>query len=162
MVSAHYSIRSLSKFKQKSKKNLLSENCSIMKLSNRQLVVEWRQEPDYSVTFFGFFHMYDLGVSFTFDFLKRNWESSVIFLRNGVLFFNCKENKQTSAICFEIRIPKKKNKELLQKIPSKVYGSNFIMGKKPLWRHFESSSERQFRLPLYFSIKMRYFSALHT
>ena len=129
MVSAHYSIRSLSKFQQISKKNLLSENCFIMKLSNRQLVVEWRQDPDYSVTFFGFFRMYDLGVSFTFDFLKRNWESSVIFLRNGVLFFNCKENKEAGTICFEIKIPKKKKKELLQKIPSKNYENNCIIEK---------------------------------
>ena len=74
--------------------------------------------------------MYDLGVSFTFDFLKRNWESSVIFLRNGVLFFNCKENKEAGTICFEIRIPKKKKKELLQKIPSKNYENNCIIKKK--------------------------------
>ena len=106
--------------------------------------------------------MYDLGVSYTIHFRKEITESSVIFLRNGILILNGKENNEAAAICFEIRIPKKKNKELLQKIPSKIYGSNFIMGKKPLWRHFESSSERQFRLPLYFSIKIRYFSALHT
>ena len=41
-----------------------------------------------AVTFFGFFHMYDLGVSFTFHFRKKNTESSVIFLRNGVLILN--------------------------------------------------------------------------
>ena len=32
---------------------------------------EEMHKPDYSVTFFGFFHMYDLGVSFTFNFHKE-------------------------------------------------------------------------------------------
>ena len=73
--------------------------------------------------------MYDLGVSYTFHFHKKITESSVIFLRNGVLILNGKENKEATAICFEIRIPKKKNKELLRKVPSKIYGSNFIMEK---------------------------------
>ena len=54
-------------------------------------------------------------------------ESSVIFLRNGVLILNGKENKEATAICFEIRIPKKNNKELLRKVPSNIYGSDFIM-----------------------------------
>ena len=40
-----------------------------------------------------------------------------------------KENKEASAVCFEIRIPKKKNEEILRKVPSKIYGSNFIMEK---------------------------------
>ena len=53
--------------------------------------------------------------------VKKNTESSVIFLRNDVLILNGKENKEASAICFEIRIPKKKNKELLRKVPSKIY-----------------------------------------
>ena len=56
-------------------------------------------------------------------------ESSVIFLRNGVLILNGKENKEAGAICFEIRIPRKKNKELLRKVQSKMYGSDFIMEK---------------------------------
>ena len=43
-------------------------------------------------------------------------ESSVIFLPNDVLIPNGKENKEASAICFEIRIPKKKNEELLRKV----------------------------------------------
>jgi hypothetical protein len=66
---------------------------------------------------------------------KKNTESSVIFLRNDVLILNGKENKEATAICFEIRIPKKKNKELLRKVPSKIYGSNFIMEKneKKIW-----------------------------
>ena len=62
-------------------------------------------------------------------FIKKNTESSVIFLRNDVLILNGKENKEASAICFEIRIPKKKNKELLRKVPSKICGSNFIREK---------------------------------
>ena len=61
--------------------------------------------------------MYDLGVSYTF----HNMESSVIFLQNDVFILNGKENKEASAICFEIRIPKKKNEELLRKVPSKIY-----------------------------------------
>ena len=48
-------------------------------------------------------------------------ESSIIVLQNDVLILNGKESKEASAICFEIRIPKKKNKELLRKIPSKIY-----------------------------------------
>ena len=48
-------------------------------------------------------------------------EPSVIFLRNDVFILNGKENKEASAICFEIRIPKKKNKELLRKVQSKIY-----------------------------------------
>ena len=59
--------------------------------------------------------------------VKTITESSVLFLRNGVLILNGKENKEVTAICFEIRIPKKKNKELIRKVPSKIYGSNFIM-----------------------------------
>ena len=46
---------------------------------------EEMHKPDYSVTFFGFFHMCDLGVSFTFHFRKKITESSVILLQSGVL-----------------------------------------------------------------------------
>jgi hypothetical protein len=35
-------------------------------------------------------------------------ESSAIFLRNGLLIFNGKENKEAGAISFEIMIPRKK------------------------------------------------------
>ena len=77
--------------------------------------------PDCSLSYSGFFHKYDLGVSYTFHFHKKNTESSVIFLWNEVLILNGKENKKASAICFEIRIPKKKSKELLRKVPSKIY-----------------------------------------
>ena len=65
--------------------------------------------------------MYDLGVSHTFHFRKKIMEASVIFLRNGVLILNGKENKEASAICFEIRILKKNNQELLRKVPSKIH-----------------------------------------
>ena len=34
------------------------------------------------------------------------------------MIFNGKENKEAGVICFEIRIPRKKNKELLRKVPS--------------------------------------------
>ena len=57
--------------------------------------------------------MYDLGESYTFHFHKKDTESSVIFLQNDVLIHNGKESKEASAICFEIRIPKKNNEELL-------------------------------------------------
>ena len=73
--------------------------------------------------------MYDLGVSYKFHFHKENTESSIIFLRNDVLILNGKENKEDCAICFEIRIARKKNKELLRKVPSKIYGSHLIMEK---------------------------------
>jgi hypothetical protein len=53
--------------------------------------------------------------------IKKNTESSVIFLPNDFLILNGKENKEAAANCFEIRIPKKKNEELLQKVSSKVY-----------------------------------------
>ena len=71
----------------------------------------------------------------TFHFRKKkNTESSVIILWNGVLILNWKENKETDAICFEIRIPKEKNKELLRKIPSNNYESYCIIEKKQ--KHF--------------------------
>ena len=44
-----------------------------------------RQDSDYSMTFFGFFHVCDLGVSFTSHFRKKIIISSIIFLRTGVL-----------------------------------------------------------------------------
>ena len=65
--------------------------------------------------------MYDLGVSYTFHFYKEIRESSVIFLQNDALILNGKENKEANAIYFEIRIPKKKNKKILRKVPSKNY-----------------------------------------
>ena len=60
---------------------------------------------------------------------KKVTEPSVIFLWNGVLILNGKENEEAGAIFFEIRIPRKKNKKLLQKVPSKIYGSNSILEK---------------------------------
>ena len=80
-----------------------------------------RHKPNCSLSYSGYFHMYDLGVSYTFHFHKKNPESSVIFLRNDVLILNGKENKEANAICFEIRIRKIKNEELLRKVPSKIY-----------------------------------------
>ena len=41
--------------------------------------------------------------------------------REWCLTLNGKDNKEATAICFEIRIPKKKNKELLRRVPSKIY-----------------------------------------
>ena len=51
------------------------------------------------------------------------------------MILNEKENKEATAICFEKRIPRKKNKKLLRRVPSKIYGSNFIMEKneKKIW-----------------------------
>ena len=90
-------------------------------------------KPDYSVTFFGFFHMCDLGISFTFHFRKKLQNNPWYFY--GMVFWssNWKENKEACAICFEIRIPSKKKKELLQKVPSKII-SYFILEKtKPFF-----------------------------
>ena len=56
-------------------------------------------------------------------------ELSVIFLWNGVLILNGKKNKEATAICFYLMIPKEKSKELLRKVPSKIYESKFIMEK---------------------------------
>ena len=67
--------------------------------------------------------------------IKKNTEPSVTFLRNDVLTLNGKENKEATAICFEIRIPKKKNKESLRKVPSKISEVIFFMEKneKNFW-----------------------------
>ena len=88
-----------------------------------QMVILWcltSLKPDCSLSHSGFFHMYDLGVSYTFHFHKKDMESSVILLRNDVLILIGKENKEASAICFEIRIPKKNSEELLWKVSSKI------------------------------------------
>ena len=53
--------------------------------------------------FFGLFHMYDFGVSYTINFRKKIMESSLIFLWNGVLILNRKEIKEAGSICFELR-----------------------------------------------------------
>ena len=54
---------------------------------------------------------------------------------SAVFRVNERENKKATAISLEIRILKKKNKELLRKVPSKMYESNFIMerNKKRIW-----------------------------
>jgi hypothetical protein len=48
------------------------------------------------------------------------------------LILNGKENMEAGAICFELRIPRKKNKEIFLKVPPKIYGSNFSMEKKKI------------------------------
>ena len=93
--------------------------------------------------------MCDLGVSFSFYFRKKK---SVRFLRNGVLILNWKVNKEAGAICFEIRIPRKKNKEILRKVPSKIYGRNFIMEKnKNIFWFFNNSEYHHREMGLYWS-----------
>ena len=72
-------------------------------------------------------------------------ESSEIILWNGVLILNWKENKEAGAICFEIMISRKKNKELLRKVPSKIYGSNFIMERNKNIFWFADNSEYHHR-----------------
>jgi hypothetical protein len=46
------------------------------------------------------------------------------------VILNGKDNKEASVICFEIRIPKKKNKELLRNVPSKIYELILLWKKK--------------------------------
>ena len=41
--------------------------------------------------------------------------SSVIFLRKDVLILNGKENKEAGAICFELRVPRKKTRKYFGK-----------------------------------------------
>ena len=72
--------------------------------------------------------------------VKKNTESSVIFLWNGVLILNGKENKEAIAICFEIRIPMIKNKELLWKDSSKIY-EIILIWKKTKKKWFFNLSE---------------------
>jgi hypothetical protein len=57
------------------------------------------------------------------------------------LILNGKENKEASAICFEIRIPKKKNEELLRKVPSKIY-EVISLWKKNLVLHWTTSPKK--------------------
>ena len=72
-------------------------------------------------------------------------ESPVIFLQNDTLILNGKENKEAGAICFELRVPRKKNKEIFQKVPSKIYGSNFIMEKHKIIFWFVNISKHHHR-----------------
>ena len=118
---------------------------------------------------FQFLPSCDLGVSFTFHFCKKNYgiihnvwcikfysihstgvllcllwnlmHQTIIFLWNGVLIRNWTENKEADAICFEIRFLRKKNKELKRKVPSKIYGSYFIMEKNKNIFWFVNNSE---------------------
>ena len=68
-------------------------------------------------------------------------EPSVIFLRNDVLILNGKEIKEASAICFEVRVPKKKNEELLRKVPSEIYEVIFLWKKRKKKNWFVNISE---------------------
>ena len=85
--------------------------------------------------------MNDLGVFYTFNVRKKITESSLIFLWNGVLILNGNENKEAGAICFELRITRKKNKEIFWEVPSKIYVSNFIMAKNEYIFWFVNISE---------------------
>ena len=89
--------------------------------------------------------MYDLGVSYTFHFHKKKYGYATIFLQKDVLILNGKENKEASAICFEIKIPKKKNKELLRKVPSKIYEVILLWKKTKVKFGFVNISEYQHR-----------------
>ena len=71
--------------------------------------------------------------------------SSVIFLRNDVLILIGKENKEASAICFEIRILKKNNEELLRKVPSKIYEVILLWKKMKKKKWFVNISEYHHR-----------------
>ena len=61
------------------------------------------------------------------------------------MILNWKENKEAGAISFEIRIPRKKNKQLLRKVQSKNYGSYFIMEKNNNIFWFVNNSEYHHR-----------------
>ena len=61
------------------------------------------------------------------------------------MILNGKENKEATAIYFEIRVPKKRSKELLRKVPSKIYGSNLIMEKNRKHFWFVDISEYHIR-----------------
>ena len=62
------------------------------------------------------------------------------------MILNGKENIEVGAICFEIRIPRKMNKKILRKVPSKIYGNNFILENKQkhffVCKYFQISSPR--------------------
>ena len=72
--------------------------------------------------------MYDLGISYTFNFGKKKHGIIRNIFSECVLILNGKENKEAGAICFELRIPRKKSKEIFWKVPL-VYGINLIMEK---------------------------------
>jgi hypothetical protein len=105
--------------------------------SVKSLITRWRFSVSSICVIWGF--------PLYFTSVKKITESSIIFLRNGVLILNWKENKEAGAICFEIRIPSKKNKYLLRKVPSKIYGSYFIMEKNKNIFWFVNNSEYHHR-----------------
>ena len=65
--------------------------------------------------------MYDLGVSYTFYFHKKDYGIIFNILRSGVVILNGKENEEAGAICFEIRILRRNNKKLLRKVPKGIF-----------------------------------------
>ena len=73
-----------------------------------------------------------------------------------MMILNGKENKEASAMCFEIRIPKKNNKELLRKVPAKIYKVILLwkITKKKFW--FVNISEYHHRTTglLYVSMQL--------
>ena len=86
--------------------------------------------------------------------VRKITKSFVKFLQNCVLILNGKENKEAGKICSEIMIPRKRNKELLWKVPSKIYGSNFIIEKTKYFlvrKYFQISSPRNQDYVLNFS-----------
>ena len=69
------------------------------------------------------------------------------------MILNGKEDKEATAICFEIRIQKKKNKELLWDVQSKKFWSNFIVEKTKknlVCQYFRISSPRNGAIVSYF------------
>ena len=56
-----------------------------------------------------------------------------------------KENKEAGAIYFEIRISKKKNKEILWKVPSKIYEVILLWKKTKKKKWFVNISEYHHR-----------------
>ena len=64
-----------------------------------------------------------------YDLVASNTSEKKYGITRNVLILNGKVNKEAGAICFELRVPRKKNKEIFQKVPSKIHGSNLIMEK---------------------------------
>ena len=54
-------------------------------------------------------------------------ESTNKMTRLRYLLRNEKENNEACSTCFELRVPRKKNEEIFWKVPSNIYGNNFII-----------------------------------
>ena len=70
--------------------------------------------------------------------IKKITEPSIIFLQNGVLILNGKESKEAAAICFEIRILKKKEQVNITESPIKNLWKKFYHGKKQKQNWFQT------------------------